>query len=96
MAWREAVDVAPPLLVPTHQAVGRHGARRSLPVVGRARSEVLVGEQELLGWIALVCGAACAVPTIRGLWSERTVCSDHVCFHDAQKLTKDASNLLVR
>jgi hypothetical protein len=52
----QPVNVAAPLLVVAHEAVGRNAARRSLSVFRGARAEMLVGEQELFGWYALVCG----------------------------------------
>lgn len=53
---REPINVTVPLVVTTHKAVGRHAARRSLSVLRSACPEMLVGEQELPGWHALVCG----------------------------------------
>ena len=70
---RQAIDVSSPLIIRTHQAVGRHAARRSLSVLGGARPEMLVGEQELLGWHALVCGVE-----LYGLSRTRPVFKDRV------------------
>ena len=52
----QPVNVAAPLLVVAYEAVARNPARRSLSVVRGPRAEMLVREQELFGWYALVCG----------------------------------------
>src|SRR4051794_31390071 len=47
------VDVAAALLVAAHQSVDRHGARGRGAAVGGTRSQMLVGEQELLRRVVL-------------------------------------------